>query len=226
MLTKVALLTAIPLTALTLVAGCGSDAEPEAGQTPAVAGSGPAASTAPAGDDGTATGGAEGEPADEDTGDPQAGVEDGADLAAIGDAGDWDAMVADCANDDQEAVVQQVVNADVTGDGKPDALVARTCDASTSYYPSTVEIFDGSSPSARPWRVGTLLSDVGPTDQPWLTGLKVSGGVVTVTANGVDAKGSNACPNLKLTYRYKLSGTQFKRLDRQATTSTECLPVG
>ncbi|MDI6097423.1 hypothetical protein QLQ12_02260 [Actinoplanes sp. NEAU-A12] len=150
----------------------------------------------------------------------------GGDLASVGDGGDWDAYILECENAEQEAVVQTVVNADVTADGVADALIGRTCDASTSYFPSTVEVFDGSSPAQRPWRVGKpLLSDVGSTDKPWLTGLRVQSGVIVIEANGTGGADSNACPKLKLTYRYQLKGTAFERLDRTATESATCLPI-
>ncbi|GAA1637772.1 hypothetical protein [Actinoplanes couchii] len=163
----------------------------------------------------------------EPIGDPSVEAEDpSGNLASLGDAGDWDAFIEECKNPEQEALVQLVTTGDMTGDGTADALVARTCDASTSYFPSTIEVFDGASPASGPVRVGTpILTDVGPTDQPWVVGMAVKNKAVTVTAYGTDSTDSNACPKLRLTYRYQLQGDAFEQVDRAATKSASCLPV-
>lgn len=163
----------------------------------------------------------------EPIGDPSVEAEDPrGTLASVGDDGDWDAFIEECANPEQEALVQLVTTGDMTGDGTPDALVARTCDASTAYFPSTIEVFDGASPAAGPKRVGEpMLTDVGPTDQPWVIGMAVKDRAVTVTAYGTGGTDSNACPKLKLTYRYQLDGDTFERVNRAATTAADCLPV-
>lgn len=173
------------------------------------------------------TSGAASGAAPEPSGDLPEAEAPGGDLASVGDGGDWDVYILECENPEQEAVVQTVVTADVTADGVADALIARTCDTTTSYHPSTVEVFDGSSPAQRPWRVGKpLLSDVGATDKPWLTGLRVQSGVIVVEAAGTGDGDAGGCPKLRLTYRYRLEDTAFERLDRTATPSTTCLPVG
>ncbi|SDT52539.1 hypothetical protein [Actinoplanes derwentensis] len=171
---------------------------------------------------------AEAEPVgDPPVGDPSVEAEDpSGTLASVGEEGDWDAFIEACKNPEQEALVQLVTTGDLTGDGTADALVARTCDASTSYFPSTIEVFDGASPAAEPVRVGApILTDAGPTDQPWVIGMAVKEQVVTVTAYGTGGTDSNACPKLKLTYRYLLDGGAFEQVDRAATTSADCLAI-
>ncbi|MFC6568553.1 hypothetical protein [Actinoplanes utahensis] len=143
-------------------------------------------------------------------------------LSGLGADADWDNFILDCANTEQEPVIQTVATGDVTGDHVADAVVARTCAAATPYVPSTIEVFDGKSPAARPWRIGTaLLGDVATTDRPWVIALAVQSGVIMIQAHG----GETACPKLRLTYRYQLDGTAFRRLDRVAGTSTTCLPI-
>ncbi|MEV4703379.1 hypothetical protein [Actinoplanes sp. NPDC049316] len=110
--------------------------------------------------------------------------------------------------------------ADVTGDGMDDALVARSCEARTSYYPSTVEVFDGASQSTHPRRLATLLREVGPADQPWITKLRVTGRQVVIEANGTDSRDDNACPSVSFTYRYRYSSDGFQRVGRDAATRT------
>jgi hypothetical protein len=145
-------------------------------------------------------------------------------LAGVGKEADWDAFVLACDNPEQEAVVQQVTTGDVTGDGIADSLVARTCDGATPYFPSTVEVFDGSSPAHRPWRIGTpLLKDVAATDKPWVTGVAVRSGEIVVEANGTAGSG---CPKLRITYRYALEGTALKQRSRSAADGGSCLPAG
>ncbi|MEV0895599.1 hypothetical protein [Actinoplanes sp. NPDC049802] len=198
--------TAVSLMTLALLAGCTPDekgaTEAPIGPAPSVTASPVAPEKLPEAEDPTGT------------------------LAAVGDGGDWDNYVTACADAEQEAIVQNVAVGDVNGDNTADALVARTCDASTSYFPSTIEVFDGKSPVEKPTRIGKpILTDVGPTDQPWVIGLTVKGGAVTIKAYGTDSTDSNACPKLRLSYRYKLQGADFVRTDRAADKSASCLTI-
>ncbi|WP_146002964.1 hypothetical protein [Actinoplanes sp. OR16] len=133
----------------------------------------------------------------------------------------WLTSLADCPNEGQKAEIQDVLRKDATGDGVTDTLIARTCEASTSYIPSTVEIFDGVE------RIAVLLEDVGPTDLPWYRSMAVDGETVTVVAYGVSEGGVPACPDLKLTYTYQHANGTFTRTGRQETKVDDlCLPVG
>ncbi|MEU4619513.1 hypothetical protein AB0G04_05985 [Actinoplanes sp. NPDC023801] len=192
------------LTALTaaLLAGCTDD-----GKTPAAT---PASSPAPA----PAVSGEQLPEAENPAGN----------LASVGKEADWDAFVLACDDPEQEAVVQQVTTGDVTGDGVADSLVARTCDGAAPYFPSTVEVFDGSSPAQRPWRIGTpLLKDVAAADKPWVTAVAVRSGEIVVQAHGT---AGNGCPKLRITYRYALEGTALKQKARDEVPSGACLPAG
>ena len=133
----------------------------------------------------------------------------------------WAKLVEDCPNEGQKPVIRGVVVADVTGDGRRDAVVSRSCEASTSYFPSTVEVFDSSRK-----RVGVLLKDVWDADNPWLTSLRVSDGDVIIKAHGSSGKQGNACADLNLTYRYSWTGSEFEQADRQVVQAGDCLPVG
>ncbi|WP_221322324.1 hypothetical protein [Actinoplanes sp. L3-i22] len=141
-----------------------------------------------------------------------------------GDGGNWFGALQKCPNGGQATEVQRLEFADLTGDGVKDALVARTCQASTSYWPSTVEVFDGTT-GEKPKRIGTILKDVGSDDLPWFQSLSVSGKVVTVKTYGTSAKGQQSCPDLKLTYRYEYRSGAFTRIGRQATTVADCLVI-
>jgi hypothetical protein len=145
-------------------------------------------------------------------------------LASVGKEADWDTFVLACDDPAQEPVVQEVTTGDVTGDGVADSLVTRTCDGATPYFPSTVEVFDGSSPAQRPWRIGTpLLKDAATTDKPWVIRVAVQAGEIVVQANGTAGSG---CPKLRITYRYVLDGTTLKQRSRDAAPSDTCLPAG
>jgi hypothetical protein len=147
--------------------------------------------------------------------------------SATGDAGDggnWFGALAACRFAEQKTEVQKLVLADVTGDGVADALVARTCETTTSYWPSTVEVFDGTTGEA-PKRIGTLLGDAGAADLPWFQSMSVSGRTVTVKAYGTSKDAPRACPDLKLTYKYSYSDGKFTRVGRQATEATGCLRI-
>ncbi|UQU62872.1 hypothetical protein COUCH_28080 [Couchioplanes caeruleus] len=151
---------------------------------------------------------------------------DGGMLAGLGEDANWKKLVTPCPNDGQKTVIRKVVTADVTGDGTYDALVARGCEARTSYFPSTVEVFDGASQSSRPRRIATLLEEAGATDQPWLTTVRVSGRQVVIEANGTGPRDTNACPSVAFTYRYRFSGDEVQRVSRDAHDARRCLPAG
>lgn len=215
---RAVLFAAVALSALTLSAACTE------------------AATSPADGSGTGPAGRPGTPA---TGAPSAGAKAGGpgsgrgaptgeedQLAGRGDRADWQKLVTACPDSGQRVIVQKVVTADVTGDGTYDALVARSCSVRSSYWPSTVEVFDGASPSTAPRRVSILLKDVGAADRPWLTSLRVTGSIVTVAANGVGRTGAQSCPDQSLTYRYTVLGGAVQRTAREVRTARDCLPVG
>ncbi len=141
------------------------------------------------------------------------------------DGDDWIPALAPCRSDEQKVEVEKIVTEDLTGDGVDDVVVSRSCTAITSYYPSTVEIFDGAAGSRQPKRIAALLA--GDLDMPSVRSVKISGRTLTITAHGVGKKAPAACPNLKLTYDFKYSGGKVVLTNRKAVTVTsgDCLPV-
>ncbi|WP_433794895.1 hypothetical protein [Actinoplanes sp. CA-252034] len=148
----------------------------------------------------------------------------GGNLASAGKDADWDTFVLPCEDKTQEAVVQQVVTGDVSGDGVADALVVRSCD-----NVGTVEVFDGSSPAQRPWRIDQPLLGGPPAElrRPWITGVEVTSGEIVIKANGhaIDS-GSKTCPKDRLVFAFKLVGTDFTQLRLETDPAGSCLPAG
>ncbi|MGK5683039.1 hypothetical protein [Actinoplanes sp. URMC 104] len=136
--------------------------------------------------------------------------------------GGWAAFVKPCPYEGQKAEIQGVVEQDVTEDGLAETLVTRSCEASTSYWHSTIEVFDGASDPAQPRRIGTLLEDVAKMDEPVVQKVTFNKGIVGVRAYGTSAKGEKACPDLTLFYRYEYTGSGFKRIWRDAGAAPEC----
>jgi len=70
--------------------------------------------------------------------------------------------------------------ADVTGDGKLDALVQVTCRASTSSISDQIEVFDGASSATEPRLLGVLLSVDRAVTKHRISDVATTGTVVTV----------------------------------------------
>ena len=137
----------------------------------------------------------------------------------------WNTVVEPCPHPGQRVVIRKVLGTyDVTADGVEDTLVLRGCEASTSYWPSTVEVFDGTAPPERPERIGVLLK--GAKDVPWVTDLRVIKGYVVLPAYGLSKKAPAACADLNLTYRFHYTDGAFRQTWRDAGRSADCLPVG
>jgi hypothetical protein len=135
----------------------------------------------------------------------------------------WARLVQACPNKGQKTEIQQILEGDVTGDGRAETIVARTCEASTSYWPSTIEVFDGASDPLRPERIGEpLLAERHKEDEPVVTGLSINAGMIGVKAYGTSPKGTRACPDLKLFYRYEHQGDGFKLVWRDWGPGEKC----
>ncbi|MEV6302319.1 hypothetical protein AB0M02_23085 [Actinoplanes sp. NPDC051861] len=143
-------------------------------------------------------------------------------LASLGKRVKWDKLLTPCGRGEL-VVVQDVAIADVTTDGTPDAVVARACEGDTEYSPSTVEVFDGGSPAAKPRRLGTLLDDAG-NDKPYVSGVSWSGGAVLIKANGVDESSDATCPEVVFTYSYRYSAGAFQQDSREVRPDDTCGP--
>ncbi len=68
----------------------------------------------------------------------------------------------DCATTGLGIRIEDVRYADITGDGKLDALVQVICETSTSAGSDQVEVFDGSSSPQQPESIGVLLKVTDP----------------------------------------------------------------
>ena len=80
------------------------------------------------------------------------------------------------------------------------------------------------SQPTEPRRLGTLLTDVGPEDQRWLTTLRAGGREVTIEAIGASA--DNSCADLAFTYRYRFASGKFARVTREVGNANECQRIG
>jgi hypothetical protein len=124
---------------------------------------------------------------------------------------DWSRFARSCAVADGGSGlgtrIDDVVHADVTGDGRTDALVVDECESSTSAWPQEVEVFDGASDPAAPRRVGVLLAD--DAVHPRSVTLTVSGGRVTITGTGLSDDAPLCCPDLTIRRVYTWSGHGF-----------------
>jgi hypothetical protein len=111
----------------------------------------------------------------------------------------WADQVRDCSaangGSGLGTVVDSVDKGDLTGDGRMDTLVVDECKASTSRWPSVVEVFDGASDPSRPTRLGTLMAG----DPDAIRDATVSvepGGRVVVTGAGLSRTAPLCCPDL------------------------------
>ena len=141
-----------------------------------------------------------------------------------GDFSDWVPYMKGCPYDNQDIVILAGTEVDVTKDGVRDTIITRSCEASTSYWASTIEIFKNTSNPIGAQRIGVLLEDVAKADEPVVQDVQIKKGIIEVTGYGTSAKGSKACPNLTLFYRYEYQGGGFKRIERTVGTAAECLP--
>lgn len=137
---------------------------------------------------------------------------------------DWSRFIERCPNAGQPNLVKGVTRGDVNGDGVPDTLVTTTCQASTSYWQSIVEVFDGNSAPGAPHRLAELLRDV-PLDTPWVQRITIANKVVTITAAGTGERSAPACPTLVFTYRYQWTGTTLERVSRTSQRASDCQPI-
>ncbi|MBL7261064.1 hypothetical protein [Paractinoplanes lichenicola] len=135
---------------------------------------------------------------------------------------DWADVVKPCPYEGQKVEILDAVHEDVTKDGIMDTIVTRSCEASTSYWANTVEVFKNTTEPRGAKRVGTLLEDVAKMDEPVVEQVLFNKGIIGIKAYGTSAKGARACPDLILFYRYEYTGGKFKRIWRDAGIKEEC----
>jgi hypothetical protein len=97
--------------------------------------------------------------------------------------------------------VIKVVTADVTGDGKPEAIVRVQCAHSASEWPDSVYVY-GQGPKL----LGTLIQQ---KDDEYATDIKTSGQTVTLTESGWSEHAPGCCPDLTYTQVFTWSGASF-----------------
>lgn len=184
-----------PFAALVLLTGCTSQ---QAGPAPTASESSASTSTSPA------------------------AAKTGPHLAGASRNTDWTTFVQPCPDPAKKPLIQQVVTADITGDGIADTLVARACES------STIEVFDGSSPAQQPRRIDQplLSSPTAELRRPWVTSLEVTSGEIIIKANGhaLDDR-SKTCPRDRLVFTYMLAGTEFTQLRLATDPAGTCLPT-
>ncbi|MDR7280828.1 hypothetical protein [Catenuloplanes atrovinosus] len=134
--------------------------------------------------------------------------------------GDWQsALAAALACPAAAMPVEQgaVANRDVTGDGVADVLVAASCTASTSSWPSVVHAYDGAPPAGGWRRLGVLLTYQDGEDDRGLRVKKLllENGTVVVTSRAFTEKDDNASGgSLTVTDRFTWTGRGFERGER------------
>lgn len=140
----------------------------------------------------------------------------------VGGSGDWKSALVenlDCPAGAEPVEHNALVHKDLTGDGRPEVLVAASCTGSTSSWPSVVHVYDGSTlPGSGHWqRLGVLLTQEDGTDDRGLRvrGIEIDGDTVVVTSRGFQEKDDNASGgSLTVTDRFAWSGTVFLRGER------------
>lgn len=137
---------------------------------------------------------------------------------------DWSRHVPDCPIAGEQfgpglrgksttLITRPPLRRDVNGDAEPDILVTATCQSPTSSQPETVSVFDGASPPDAPTRLGLLLEH--DDDIPRAVDVSVGGDrAVVLRAAGMSKEAANCCPDIVVTYRYRLDGDRFVREDR------------
>jgi hypothetical protein len=132
----------------------------------------------------------------------------------------WQDHVRDCATASGGSglgtIIDAVEKGDVNGDGRMDTLVVDECQASTSRWPSVVEVFDGASEPAHPTRLGTLtegdpdsIRDARATVEP--------GGRVVVTGEGLSPTAPLCCPDLAVRKVFTFANGRFTLTETSAT---------
>lgn len=96
-------------------------------------------------------------------------------------------------------VVEDVVYGELTSDGVTDAVVAASCDSTTSGNPDKVAVFEGTKGGAE--RMGVLIEDSDPLSLR-VNGLTISGKTVTISALGFSENAALCCPDRLYTQKF------------------------
>jgi len=109
-------------------------------------------------------------------------------------------------------VIDDVVKAELTGDGRVETLVLDRCESSTSSWPQQIEVFDGASDPTKPARLGVLLEGDGeyPRD---VSVMAEPGGRVVIVGRGLSPTAPLCCPDLTLRRVYRYDGRAFSLVE-------------
>jgi hypothetical protein len=122
---------------------------------------------------------------------------------------DWKSVTSgEMPNCPRKTEVDSVRYADLTGDGRTEAIVAAACWTTTSQNPINVFVYDGADrrpPLDRLLRIGE--------DQYLKTAtVRTKGATVTVTSEALSDQAPRCCPDLLITQRYGWRDAAFHRL--------------
>jgi hypothetical protein len=122
---------------------------------------------------------------------------------------DWKSVTAEeMPNCPRKTEVDSVRYADLTGDGRSEAIVAASCWTNTSQNPINVFVYDGADrrpPLDRLLRIGE--------DQYLKTAtVRTRGATVTVTSEALSDDAPRCCPDLLITQKYEWRDSAFHRI--------------
>jgi len=101
------------------------------------------------------------------------------------------------------AAVRRVDHADLTGDGRRDAIVVASCPTTTSTHPVHVFVFDGDS-TKKP------LLDAGEGRYLRTADVQVSGRRIAVDAEAISDDAPLCCPDLRILQSWTWTGSAFE----------------
>ena len=129
------------------------------------------------------------------------------------DAVDWKTVAFDalrCRTNSSvpdQAQVDTVTHADLTGDGTAEAIVAASCRTTTATNPVQVFVFDGARSTAPLKR----LLVIGKGQYLRNAELTTKGRTLTVTSEALSDTAPRCCADLRITQRYSWNGSAFTR---------------
>jgi hypothetical protein len=109
------------------------------------------------------------------------------------------------------------VYGDLTGDGKPEAVLSYGC-AGANYFGTRVWVFTGTASSLQ--LIGDLPDASANSAQGTVGSISkvtISSGVLTFTGEGYSPSAPHCCPDLVVTLVYRWTGTAFSLVSEQMT---------
>ena len=122
--------------------------------------------------------------------------------------------IGDCPTGDDidfyRTEVESVTYADLSGDGRTEAVVAAACQSTTASNAVRVFVYDGAQRS-EPYR---LLLTVGEQDYFKAVDLKAAERTLTVTAAALSENAARCCPDVIITEKWHWTDGEFDRTSR------------